>query len=50
MLEGELVYRELEPQRCETLLRPGRDGIVAPEQRHEVEPRGRVRFYVEFLR
>jgi tellurite resistance-related uncharacterized protein len=50
VLEGELRYRELEPERRETVLRPGRDGIVAPQQRHEVEPQGAVRFYVEFLR
>ena len=50
VLEGELLYRELEPERRETLLGPGLDGVVVPQQRHEVEPRGRVRFYVEFLR
>jgi tellurite resistance-related uncharacterized protein len=50
VLEGELLYRELEPERRETLLEPGLDGVVVPQQRHEVEPRGRVRFYVEFLR
>ena len=42
--------RDREPERSEQLLVPGSDGIVTPEQRHEVEPRGPVRFYVEFLR
>ena len=50
VLEGELLYRILEPAIEEHLLSPGRDGVVEPEVPHEVAPRGRVRFFVEFLR
>ena len=50
VLEGELAFRELEPAVLLHVLGPGRDGIVAPEAPHEVEPRGAVRFFVEFLR
>ncbi len=50
VLEGELLYRVLEPELEEQLLRPGVDGVVEPEVAHEVEPRGVVRFFVEFLR
>ena len=50
VLEGELRYRILEPQREEHVLSPERPGVVEPEVPHEVEPLGRVRFYVEFLR
>jgi hypothetical protein len=31
-------------------LGPGTPGIILPEVAHSVEPRGPVRFYVEFLR
>lgn len=50
VLEGELLYRVLEPEVREERLVPGRDGVVAPQVPHEVEPVGRVRFFVEFLR
>jgi tellurite resistance-related uncharacterized protein len=50
VLEGSLRYRILEPAREEHVLSVGRPGIVEPEVPHEVEPEGRVRFYVEFLR
>jgi tellurite resistance-related uncharacterized protein len=50
VLEGELVYRVLEPVVREERLAPGRDGVVEPEVPHEVEPVGPVRFFVEFLR
>ena len=50
VLEGELLYRILEPGVEEHVLAPGVDGIVEPEVAHEVEPRGPVRFYVEFRR
>ncbi len=50
VLEGELVYRIYGPPAEEHLLRPGAEGVVAPQDPHEVEPRGTVRFYVEFLR
>ena len=33
----------------EVVLTPQRTGIVEPEVRHQVQPRGRVRFCVEFL-
>jgi tellurite resistance-related uncharacterized protein len=50
VIEGELLYRILEPIVEEHLLRPGLDGVVEPEVPHEVEPRGPVRFFVEFAR
>jgi tellurite resistance-related uncharacterized protein len=50
VLEGLLRYRILEPTREEHVLSPERPGIVEPEIPHEVEPEGRVRFFVEFLR
>jgi len=50
VLEGQLLYRILEPAVEEILLDPSRFGVVAPTVRHEVEPRGAVRFYVEFHR
>ncbi len=49
VLEGRLRYRLLEPTRREHLLQPGVDGVIPPEVRHEVEPDGPVRFYVELL-
>ncbi len=51
--EGELVYRVLDPRRTpsELILRPGEaPGVVEPTILHEVEPRGAVRFHVEFFR
>jgi tellurite resistance-related uncharacterized protein len=50
VLEGSLRYRILEPAQEDHVLSPGRPGIVEPEVPHEVEPLGRVRFFVEFLR
>ena len=50
VLEGELLYRILEPAVEESILAPGHDGVVEPEVFHEVEPQGAVRFFVEFLR
>ncbi len=50
VIEGRLRYRILEPQLEEHLLTPGSIGVVEPEVPHEVEPDGRVRFYLEFLR
>ena len=50
VLEGELLYRVLEPVLREERRVPGRDGLVEPQMPHEVEPVGRVRFFVEFLR
>jgi tellurite resistance-related uncharacterized protein len=50
VLEGALRYRILEPVQEEHTLSGERHGIVEPEVPHEVEPLGRVRFFVEFLR
>jgi tellurite resistance-related uncharacterized protein len=53
VLEGRLAYRVTDPRRptSETVLTPqGEPGVVEPTIRHEVEPLGPVRFYVEFLR
>lgn len=50
VLEGQLRYRILEPTLEAHLLEPSADGIVEPTIRHEVEPIGKVRFYVEFYR
>jgi tellurite resistance-related uncharacterized protein/ribosomal protein S18 acetylase RimI-like enzyme len=51
VLEGRLLYRIL-PERGggeEVELVPGTDGIIEPAVQHQVEPLGRVRFFVEFL-
>jgi len=48
VLEGELVYRILEPSVQETVLVPSTFGVVSPEVPHEVQPKGNVRFFVEF--
>ena len=53
VLEGRLAYRITDPRRpaVEIVLSPdGEPGIVEPTVLHEVEPLGKVRFYVEFLR
>lgn len=52
VLEGRLAYRITDPRRppAETVLSPGEPGVVEPTVLHEVEPLGKVRFYVEFLR
>ncbi len=47
VLEGKLLYRILSPPR-EQVLTPDTPGVVHPQQPHEVEPLGPVRFYVEF--
>ena len=47
--EGELRYVVDALERVFDLA-PGRDGVVAPEVPHRVEPRGAVRFFVEFYR
>ena len=47
VLEGRLLYRILTPLREQVLI-PGMPGVVQPEQLHEVQPLGSVRFYVEF--
>lgn len=50
VLQGSLRYRILEPLPEEHTLSAESSGIVEPEIPHEVEPLGRVRFYIEFLR
>ena len=47
VLEGRLRYRILTPA-GEQILVPGQPGVVRPEEAHEVEPLGPVRFFVEF--
>lgn len=47
VIEGRLRYRIIDPS-SEQVLSPERPGVVQPEQRHEVEPLGKVRFFVEF--
>ncbi len=47
VIEGRLRYRILDPH-SERILTPGAPGLVRPAQRHEVEPIGLVRFFVEF--
>ncbi|MEX1147330.1 MAG: DUF1971 domain-containing protein [Sphingomonadales bacterium] len=47
VLEGRLCYRRYVPA-VEEVLMPGSPGIVRPGDPHEVDPVGRVRFYVEF--
>ncbi len=46
--QGTLRYRILEPEIEEILLSTDKPGIVEPEVAHQVEPRGLVRFYLEF--
>jgi tellurite resistance-related uncharacterized protein len=51
VLEGELVFRRLEPGAADEILRAGgSDRLVEPQAFHEVEARGPVRFFIEFLR
>lgn len=47
VLEGRLLYR-VPDQQSEQVLVPGLPGLVRPEQFHEIEPIGDVRFFVEF--
>lgn len=47
VIEGRVRYRILDPVE-EIVLEPGVPGVVVPQQLHEVEPLGAVRFYVEF--
>ena len=50
VLEGRLCYRILEPSLEEWVLDPQNPGVVEPQVAHEVEPLGKLRFYVEFLK
>lgn len=49
VLEGELVFLDLDEAR-EGRLTPAVPGFIEPGMRHRVEPRGSVKFYVEFYR
>lgn len=49
VLAGTLIFRDLETG-TETRLLPGIHPLIHPEQAHEVEPVGPVRFFVEFCR
>jgi len=47
VVEGRLRLNRLAP--CsEEMVEPGSPGIVSPEEPHDVEPLGPVRFFVEF--
>ncbi len=50
VLEGRLLYRIHASPGEEHILDPETPGIVEPEVEHEVEPRGRLRFRIEFYR
>lgn len=50
IVEGQLLYRICEEPAGEWKLDPDNPGIIEPEVEHEVEPLGKVRFYVEFYR
>lgn len=50
VVDGELLYRILEPAVEEVHLSPEKSGVVEPTTLHEVQPIGEVRFYVEFYR
>ena len=50
VLEGQLVYRILEPAVEEVQLSESVCGVVEPERLHQVAADGPVRFYVEFYR
>jgi tellurite resistance-related uncharacterized protein len=46
VLEGKLRYC-IETPLSESILEPGRSGVIKPEVRHHVEPIGPVRFCLE---
>jgi tellurite resistance-related uncharacterized protein len=48
VIEGSLRYRILDPV-GEQILTAGAQGVVQPEQPHEVEPLGPMRMFVEFF-
>ena len=50
VLQGELLYRILEPAIEEHVLTAEQFGVVEPKVLHEVAPLGQVRFYVDFHR
>lgn len=48
--EGSLTYRILEPSIEEHVLDAEQYGVVAPQDAHQVETSGPVKFHVEFYR
>ena len=50
VLEGNLEYRILQPSFEVLTLGVEQFGVVEPAVPHEVEPKGSVKFYVEFYR
>ena len=50
VLEGELLYRILEPEVEEVVLSAELVGVIEPQVHHEVKPLGTVKFYVEFCK
>lgn len=49
VVEGALIFRDLETGR-QNRLAAGVHPLIHPQQDHEVEPIGKVRFFVEFCR
>ncbi len=49
VLEGQLKLTILEPL-CETILEPGRPGVVLPQQPHFVTPIGAMKMQVDFYK
>jgi hypothetical protein len=47
VIDGQLRYRVLDSS-AESIPDPGHPGVALPEQFHEIEPLGRVRFFIEF--
>jgi len=47
VIEGKLKFRRLD-QPAETILAPGRPGLVLPEQPHCVEPIGPMQMQIHF--
>ena len=45
--EGRIKFRTFDPKR-ETIVAAGEAATVRPEERHEVEPMGAMKMYVEF--
>ena len=50
ILEGELIYRILEPVEREMILSPDRPGIVEPQIYHKLITCGPVRFRIDFFK
>lgn len=48
ILDGQLLYRILEPGIEEHILDSNHSGVVEPQVLHQVELKGKVRFYVDF--